>query len=303
MKFRKTPIASAVALALMSAVIPVQAQQAAAQTPVPSSQQAGEVSPTSPPTEVAQATPPATTPPPVVPGMSVTVTGIRCSLEKSLETKRNSDSVIEVITSDDIGKLPDKNIADAVQRVPGVTISSAVGRRRRLRRKRSRQHARHQPQPDADADQRTLDRLGRLVRARPGADRRTQRQLLAAAVRAGQPGDRPQERDRRPGRRRRRRRGRHHHAQAAGLRASSSRSKRSVRRRLRRPAEEDRPADQRALQLEERRRHGGRHGPGVLREASPAPRRPGDPRLRARSRREARWPRRTRISPTSHIRR
>jgi iron complex outermembrane recepter protein len=134
MKLRKTPIASAVALALMSTVIPVRAQQAAAQTPVPSSQQAGEVSPAvSQPSDlkIAQATPPVTTPPSTtpapVPVMSVTVTGIRYSLEKSLETKRNSDSVIEVVTSDDIGKLPDKNIADAVQRVPGVTISSAAG--------------------------------------------------------------------------------------------------------------------------------------------------------------------------------
>jgi TonB-dependent receptor len=77
--------------------------------------------------KLAQVTPPTTTPPTTVPGISVTVTGIRYSLEKSLETKRNSDSVIEVVTSDDIGKLPDKNIADAVQRVPGVTISSAAG--------------------------------------------------------------------------------------------------------------------------------------------------------------------------------
>ena len=130
MKLRKTPIASAVALALMSTVIPVRAQQAAAQTPVPSSQQAGEVSPAaSQPSDVklAQVTPPTATPPATTPGISVTVTGIRYSLEKSLETKRNSDSVIEVVTSDDIGKLPDKNIADAVQRVPGVTISSAAG--------------------------------------------------------------------------------------------------------------------------------------------------------------------------------
>jgi iron complex outermembrane receptor protein len=130
MKLRKTPIASAVALALMSTVIPVRAQQAAAQTPVPSSQQAGEASPAASQAsdvKLAQVTPPATTPPTPVPGMSVTVTGIRYSLEKSLETNRNSDSVIEVVTSDDIGKLPDKNIADAVQRVPGVTISSAAG--------------------------------------------------------------------------------------------------------------------------------------------------------------------------------
>src|SRR5437667_12010316 len=41
--------------------------------------------------------------------------------------QRNNDSVTEVITAEDIGKLPDKNVADAVQRVPGVTISSAAG--------------------------------------------------------------------------------------------------------------------------------------------------------------------------------
>jgi len=58
---------------------------------------------------------------------TVTVTGIRASIEKSLETKKNADTVTEVISAEDIGKLPDKNIADAVQRLPGVTISSASG--------------------------------------------------------------------------------------------------------------------------------------------------------------------------------
>jgi iron complex outermembrane recepter protein len=56
---------------------------------------------------------------------TVTVTGIRASIEKSLETKKNADTVTEVVTAEDIGKLPDKNIADAVQRLPGVTISCA----------------------------------------------------------------------------------------------------------------------------------------------------------------------------------
>ncbi|HUQ29446.1 MAG TPA: TonB-dependent receptor [Usitatibacter sp.] len=58
---------------------------------------------------------------------TVTVTGIRASIEKSLETKRNSDGVVEVITAEDVGKAPDKNIADAVSRLPGVTISSQAG--------------------------------------------------------------------------------------------------------------------------------------------------------------------------------
>src|SRR6478752_3613226 len=58
---------------------------------------------------------------------TVTVTGIRGSIEKSLDSKRNADTVTEVVTAEDIGKLPDKNIADAVQRLPGVTISSSAG--------------------------------------------------------------------------------------------------------------------------------------------------------------------------------
>jgi iron complex outermembrane receptor protein len=55
----------------------------------------------------------------------VVITGIRASLEHSLEQKRAADSVQDVITSEDVGKMPDKNIADSLKRVPGVTISSA----------------------------------------------------------------------------------------------------------------------------------------------------------------------------------
>jgi len=55
----------------------------------------------------------------------VTVTGIRYSLEQSIEQKRAAAGVVEVVTSEDIGKMPDKNVADSLQRLPGVTISSA----------------------------------------------------------------------------------------------------------------------------------------------------------------------------------
>ena len=56
----------------------------------------------------------------------VIVTGIRFSNQKSLDTKRESTSVIEVVTAEDIGKMPDKNVADSLSRLPGVTVSSAV---------------------------------------------------------------------------------------------------------------------------------------------------------------------------------
>jgi len=55
----------------------------------------------------------------------VIVTGIRGSLQRSLVTKRDADSRVDVVSAEDIGKMPDRNIADSLQRVPGVTISAA----------------------------------------------------------------------------------------------------------------------------------------------------------------------------------
>ena len=53
----------------------------------------------------------------------VTVVGIRGSLEASLDAKRDADSHVEVVNAEDIGKLPAKNVADTLQRLPGVNIS------------------------------------------------------------------------------------------------------------------------------------------------------------------------------------
>jgi iron complex outermembrane receptor protein len=47
----------------------------------------------------------------------VVVTGIRASLQASVEAKRNANAVIDVITAEDIGKFPDKNVAESLQRV------------------------------------------------------------------------------------------------------------------------------------------------------------------------------------------
>lgn len=57
----------------------------------------------------------------------IIITGIRESLANNLTRKRNANAVIEVITAEDIGKFPDKNIADSLQRVPGVVISRSGG--------------------------------------------------------------------------------------------------------------------------------------------------------------------------------
>ncbi len=58
----------------------------------------------------------------------VVVTGIKASLQKAIQIKRDSDNVVDAISAEDIGKLPDKNVADALSRLPGVnTVSASSG--------------------------------------------------------------------------------------------------------------------------------------------------------------------------------
>ncbi|MBB3226724.1 TonB-dependent receptor [Luteibacter sp. Sphag1AF] len=57
----------------------------------------------------------------------ITVTGIRASLEKSLDTKRNADAVVEAVTAEDIGKFPNTNVAEAMTQIPGVAIDRLFG--------------------------------------------------------------------------------------------------------------------------------------------------------------------------------
>src|SRR5688572_16780316 len=56
---------------------------------------------------------------------TVVVTGVRGSVEASLDAKRDASSHVEVVTAEDIGKLPAKNVADALQRLPGVNVGSS----------------------------------------------------------------------------------------------------------------------------------------------------------------------------------
>jgi iron complex outermembrane recepter protein len=53
---------------------------------------------------------------------TIEVTGIRGSLLKSITAKRNAQSNVEVITAEDVGKMPDKNIADSLSRLSGVNV-------------------------------------------------------------------------------------------------------------------------------------------------------------------------------------
>ena len=58
---------------------------------------------------------------------TIVVTGIRASLAGALDAKRDSALVIDAITAEDIGKFPDKNIGEALQRVTGVQLTRGAG--------------------------------------------------------------------------------------------------------------------------------------------------------------------------------
>ena len=57
----------------------------------------------------------------------VMVTGIRASMERAMDTKRNSAGVVDAISSEDMGKFPDTNLAESLQRITGVAISRSNG--------------------------------------------------------------------------------------------------------------------------------------------------------------------------------
>ena len=105
MSFRLNPFALAATLLMSGALSPACAQQAAAAAdPAASAARPGL-------TDV----------------QVVEIKGIRASYASSLSNKKDADAVVEVVTAEDIGKLPAKNVADTVQRLPGVNISSNSG--------------------------------------------------------------------------------------------------------------------------------------------------------------------------------
>jgi TonB-dependent receptor len=57
----------------------------------------------------------------------IVITGIRASLTKSMDIKRNSAGVVDAITAEDMGKMPDTNLAESLQRITGVSISRNNG--------------------------------------------------------------------------------------------------------------------------------------------------------------------------------
>lgn len=61
-------------------------------------------------------------------GSEIVVSGIRFSLTNSLNVKRNNESIVEAISAEEIGKLPDVSIAESIARLPGLAAQRVGGR-------------------------------------------------------------------------------------------------------------------------------------------------------------------------------
>lgn len=99
---KKTAIAVASALAVMAAQSAL-AQQTPAPAPAPAQGDATRVD-------------------------TVVVTGIRKGIEDAISVKKNADNIVESISAEDIGKLPDNSIAESIARLPGVSAQRVAGR-------------------------------------------------------------------------------------------------------------------------------------------------------------------------------
>src|SRR5258708_6996425 len=95
---------------------------ALAQTPPPvdQAQQTEEKRPTTANTTAADA-------PPGTPSNDIVITGIRASLRQSMDIKKNSQGVVDAISAEEMGKFPDTNLAESLQRITGVSIDRSNG--------------------------------------------------------------------------------------------------------------------------------------------------------------------------------
>nr|WP_294849071.1 TonB-dependent receptor [uncultured Sphingomonas sp.] len=113
-----SPVAMGVALAMFGTA-PAFAQDAT--TPADEAQATTDANGAAAPADAAPAS-----------DSEIVVTGIRASLAKSEKTKRNNAAIVEAVSAEDIGKLPDVSIADSLARLPGVTAQRLEGRDQRL---------------------------------------------------------------------------------------------------------------------------------------------------------------------------
>ncbi|RDY68612.1 TonB-dependent receptor [Lysobacter soli] len=117
---KKTPVtllAASIGLALqLSAASALAQDAAAASSTAPTTTTAVAPAADAPPTELD----------------AVTVTGFRGALEKALDKKRSEIGVVDAIVAEDIADFPDLNLAESLQRIPGVSISRDAGEGRNI---------------------------------------------------------------------------------------------------------------------------------------------------------------------------
>lgn len=65
-------------------------------------------------------------------GDAIVVTGRRAADRAALETKRNTDTQVDEVRADDVGRLPDQNVAETLRRLPGLSVANDMGEGRYL---------------------------------------------------------------------------------------------------------------------------------------------------------------------------
>jgi iron complex outermembrane recepter protein len=133
MKHDNRLLLSPIALALLAIMSPVSAQS----VPAPARSATAQPAPAEP-IVVAQApvAQPAVEPAKPAAGATavdaVVVTGFRASLESALNKKREENGIVDVVKAEDIAKFPDTNLAESLQRIPGVVIARDAGEGRNI---------------------------------------------------------------------------------------------------------------------------------------------------------------------------
>jgi TonB-dependent receptor len=116
-------------ISVSAAVALILATAAAAQTPQPGASTGSNAVQTAEPTPPPSDAPKAQRSTPSEPAalQEVVVTGIRASLANAQTIKQLAPTVVDAITSEDIGALPDRSVVESLQRIPGVSISKFEG--------------------------------------------------------------------------------------------------------------------------------------------------------------------------------
>lgn len=112
---KRNLLSVALASATLMLAANAMAQEATAQQEQPSTQQDQEASPDQSQAQARELE-------------TITVTGIRLGIEDAIDTKKNATSIVESISAEDIGKLPDISIAESISRLPGLAAQRVGGR-------------------------------------------------------------------------------------------------------------------------------------------------------------------------------